>query len=88
MGNPDPRLCSTSYIERLNGSTRHFVRRMTRLTCAFSKRLENFEAAMGLWFAYYNFVKPHRSLKMTPAMAAGVTNHFWTVEELVERTIG
>lgn len=58
-GNPDPRLVSTSGIERLNATTRHHVKRLARLTLAFSKQRENFEASMGLWFAYYNFCKPH-----------------------------
>jgi IS1 family transposase len=87
-GRPNPNLVSTSYIERLNGTTRHHVKRLARLTLAFSKRLESFEAAMGLYFMYYNFVKPHRSIRCTPAIAAGVTNRFWTVGDLVERTIG
>ncbi len=86
MGNPDMRLASTSYIERLNGTTRLHMRRLTRLTYAFSKKLENFKAAVALYFAYYNFVKPHRTLRMTPAMAAGIERDFWTVEKLVEES--
>ncbi len=86
-GNPNPRYVSTSGVERLNGTTRHHVKRLARLTLAFSKQLENFEAAIGLHFAYYNFVKTHGSLKMTPAMAAGLTNDFWSVADLVEKTI-
>jgi IS1 family transposase len=83
-GSPDMRLASTSYIERLNGTTRLHMRRLTRLTYAFSKKLENFKAAVALHFAYYNFVKRHNTLRMTPAMAAGIERDFWTVEKLVE----
>jgi IS1 family transposase len=83
-GSPDERLISTSYIERLNATTRLHVRRLTRLTLAFSKKLENFDAAVALHFAYYNFVKRHNSLRCTPAMAAGVEHDFWTVGDLVE----
>jgi IS1 family transposase len=83
-GFPDMRLASTSHIERLNGTTRLHMRRLTRLTYAFSKKLENFEAAVALHFAYYNFVKRHNTLRTTPAMAAGVSNDFWTVAELVK----
>lgn len=83
-GAPDANLISTSYVERLNATTRHHMRRLTRLTLAFSKKLENFEAAVGLHFAYYNFVKRHGTLRCTPAMAAGVTSGFWSVGNLVE----
>jgi IS1 family transposase len=84
IGSPDMRLVSTSYIERLNGTTRLHMRRLTRLTYAFSKKLEHFEAAVALHFAYYNFVKSHRSVRMTPAMAAGIEKDFCTVEDLVD----
>jgi len=84
MGSPDPNLVSTSYVERLNASTRLHVRRLSRLTLAFSKKKENFAAAVALNFASHNFVKTHRSLKMTPAMAAGVTRDFWSYGDLVE----
>src|ERR1035441_795406 len=87
MGKPDRDLISTSYIERLNATTRLHMRRLTRLTLAFSKKLENFEAAVGLHFAYYNFVKRHNSLRCTPAMAAGVEKDFWTVGDLVGATL-
>jgi len=83
-GSPDPRLISTSYVERLNATTRLHMRRLTRLTLAFSKKRENFEAAIALHFAYYNFVKRHTTIRCTPAMAAGVTNSFWSVGDLVE----
>jgi IS1 family transposase len=83
-GRPDVDLISTSYIERLNATTRLHMRRLARLTLAFSKKRENFEAAVGLHFAYYNFVKRHNTLRCTPAMAAGVTETFWSVGELLE----
>jgi IS1 family transposase len=84
MGSPDPNLVSTSYVERLNASTRLHMKRLARLTHAFSKKRENFEAAVALNFASHNFVKTHRTLKMTPAMAAGVTREFWSYGDLVE----
>jgi IS1 family transposase len=84
VGNPKHELISTSYVERLNATTRLHMRRLTRLTHAFSKKLENFEAAVGLHFAYYNFVRRHNTLRCTPAMAAGVTESFWTVGDLVK----
>lgn len=83
-GFPDMALASTSYVERLNGTTRLHMRRLTRLTYAFSKRLENFEAAVALHFAYYNLVKRHNTLRCTPAMAAGIERDFWTVSDLIE----
>ena len=86
-GLPKCDLISTSYVERLNATTRHHMRRLTRLTLAFSKKLENFEAAVGLHFAYYNFVKRHNTLRCTPAMAAGVTSSFWKVGDLVEAAV-
>ena len=84
VGNPLMELISTSHIERLNGTTRLHMRRLTRLTYAFSKKLEYFEAAVALHFAYYNFVRTHGSLKMTPAMRACIEKSFWTVGDLVE----
>jgi len=86
VGGPDFDLISTSYIERLNATTRLHMRRLTRLTLAFSKKRENFTAAVGLHFAYYNFVKRHNTLRCTPAMAAGVTGTTWSVGDLVEAT--
>lgn len=83
-GLPDMALVSTSHIERLNGTTRLHMRRLTRLTYAFSKKLENFEAAVALHFTYYNFVKRHSTIRMTPAMAAGIEQDFWTVGDLIE----
>ena len=83
-GNPNEDLISTSYIERLNATTRLHMRRLTRLTLAFSKKRENFVAAVGLHFAYYNFVKRHNTLRCTPAVAAGITGSAWSVGDLVE----
>jgi len=83
-GYPNPDLISTSHIERLNGTTRLHMRRLTRLTYAFSKKLENFEAAVALHFAYYNLVRTHKTIRMTPAMAAGIERNFWTVGDLIE----
>lgn len=85
-GSPNMALASTSYIERLNGATRLHMRRLTRLTYAFSKKLENFEAAVALHFAYYNFVKRHSTIRCTPAMAAGIERDFWTVDNLIQAT--
>jgi IS1 family transposase len=84
FGLPDMALASTSYIERLNATTRQHMRRLTRLTYAFSKKRENFEAAVALHFAYYNLVKRHNTLRCTPAMAAGVEKDFWTIGNLIE----
>lgn len=83
-GRPVKDLISTSYVERANGTTRQHMKRLARLTYAFSKKFENFEAAVALHFAYYNFVRTHGTLKMTPAMAAGVERSFWSVGDLVE----
>jgi len=83
-GRPEFDLISTSYIERLNATTRLHMKRLARLTHAFSKRRVNFEAAVGLHFAYYNFVRRHSTVRCTPAMAAGVEQSFWSVGELVE----
>ncbi len=83
VGRPDLDAATTSHVERLNGTTRLHVRRLTRLTYAFSKKLENFEAAVGLHFAYYNFVKRHSTIRCTPAMAAGIERDQWTVKDLL-----
>jgi IS1 family transposase len=85
-GNPNVDLISTSYVERLNATTRLHMRRLTRLTHAFSKKRANFTAAVGLHFAYYNFVRRHNTLRCTPAMAAGVAGTQWSVGDLVEAT--
>jgi IS1 family transposase len=86
-GNPDPKHISTSYVERQNLTMRMSMRRFTRLTNAFSKKVWNHGCAVALHFMYYNFARPHQSLKnpypRTPAMAAGLTDRVWTVEEIV-----
>ncbi len=83
MGRPvQDRVC-TSYVERQNLSMRMGIRRLTRLTNAHSKKWENHEAAMALWFAYYNFCRVHSTLKTTPAVAAKITATVWSVEELL-----
>jgi IS1 family transposase len=82
-GSPDPNHISTSYVERLNLTTRMQIRRFTRLTNAFSKKLENHEAAVALHFAHYNFCRIHKTLRVTPAMEAGLAGHVWSIEELV-----
>jgi IS1 family transposase len=82
MGEPDFWKISTSYVERQNLTMRMAMRRFTRLTNAFSKKMENLRAAVALHFAHYNFVRIHSSLRVTPAMAAGVTDHLWTMEDL------
>lgn len=84
-GTPDVAHISTSMIERQNLTMRMSMRRFTRLTNAFSKKIENHRAAVGLHFAHYNFVRLHRTLRTTPAMAAGVSARLWSLEELVER---
>ncbi len=84
-GMPDISRVSTSHIEKQNHTLRMHCRRLTRLTNAFSKKFENFEAAVALNFAYYNFCKTHKSIRMTPAQAAGVEQSAWTVAELVQR---
>lgn len=87
IGNPDSQHISTSYIEKANLTVRTHVRRLTRLTNAWSKKLENFKAAMGLHFAYYNLVKFHGTIRMTPALKAGVVSSPWTTAELVEAAL-
>ncbi|MEQ8397904.1 IS1 family transposase [Thalassobaculum sp.] len=86
VGRPDPLHISTSLVERQNLTMRMSMRRFTRLTNAFSKKVENLRAAVSLHFAHYNYVRMHKTLRMTPAMAAGVSNRLWSLEELVDRT--
>jgi hypothetical protein len=83
QGDPDPRHMSTSFVERQNLTMRMSIRRMTRLTNAFSKKLDNLKAACALHFAYYNFCRIHQTLRVTPAMEAGWADHVWKIEELV-----
>ena len=73
-------------MERQNLTMRMGMRRFTRLTNAFSKKAENHRAAVGLHFGHYNFVRQHKTLRVTPAMAAGVSDRMWSLEELVEQT--
>ena len=82
-GNPDPALISTSFVERQNLTMRMQMRRFTRLTNAFSKKVENLGYALALHFMHYNFCRVHKTVKMTPAMAAGVADHVWSVGEIV-----
>lgn len=82
-GNPDPRFVSTSYVERQNLTMRMQMRRFTRLTNAFSKSLRNLKDALALHFAHYNFVRIHGSLRVTPAMASGVTDRAWELVDLL-----
>jgi IS1 family transposase len=82
-GNPDPKHISTSFVERQNLSMRMGIRRFTRLTNAFSKKAENHAHAVALYFVHYNFARVHGTLKQTPAMAAGLADHPWTLEEIV-----
>lgn len=83
-GKPDPKHISTSYVERQNLTMRMHMRRFTRLTNAFSKKVENHAHAVALHFMYYNFVRIHKSLRMTPAMAAGISGHLWEMEDIVK----
>ena len=82
-GSPDPQRVSTSYVERQNLTMRMGIRRLTRLTTGFSKKWANLKAALALHFAYYNFCRVHRTLRTTPAMEARITDHVWTLAELV-----
>ncbi len=84
MGRPDPERICTSIVERSNLSLRMGLRRFTRLTNAFSKKWENHWAAVVLWYCWYNFGRVHRSLRTTPAMAAKISDHIWSVRELLE----
>lgn len=87
QGNPDKKAISTSYVERQNLTMRMSMRRFTRLTNAFSKKLENHIYALALYFMHYNFARPHKTLAnpypRTPAMTAGISNHIWSIEEIV-----
>jgi IS1 family transposase len=83
MGQPDPDHISTSYVERQNLTMRMGMRRFTRLTNAFSKKVENHAYQVALHFMHYNFCRIHRSLRVTPAMEAGVSDHVWSLDEIV-----
>jgi hypothetical protein len=91
MGRPEMELVSTSYVERNNLTMRMQMRRLTRLTNGFSKKAENHAHVVSLHFMFYNYCRPHSTLtkaakgiKTTPAMAAGLTNHVWTVEQILD----
>jgi IS1 family transposase len=81
-GNPDPKHVSTSYVERQNLTMRMGMRRFTRLTNGFSKKIENHIAAVAIHFIHYNFARIHKTLRITPAMAAGISDHVWSLEEI------
>lgn len=83
-GDPDPKHISTSYVERQNLTMRMGMRRFTRLTNGFSKKLENHGLSVALHFMHYNFCRIHKSLRVTPAMEAGITDHVWSLEEVAQ----
>jgi len=83
IGNPDEKHISTSYIERQNLTMRLQMRRFTRLTNAFSKKIENHVAAIALHYMHYNYCRIHQTLRITPAMAAGLADRAWTVPDLI-----
>ena len=83
-GKPDPKYVSTSFVERQNLNIRMGNRRITRLTNAFSKKAENHAHMMAIYFMHYNFVRLHQTLKVTPAMAAGVTSKLWEMSDMVK----
>lgn len=83
-GQPDLTHASTSYAERMNLQIRMGMRRFTRLTNAHSKKIENHRHALAIYFVYYNFARIHSTLRVTPAMEAGISNHVWSIEEIVE----
>ena len=84
VGNPDPLHVSISYVERQNLTMRMSMRRFTRLTNAFSKKVENHAASVAINFMYYNFARIHKTLRISPAMAAGVSDHLWSLEDIVD----
>ncbi len=88
QGMPDVDLISTSYVEKQNHTLRMHCRRLSRLTNAFSKKLTNFKAAVALHYAYYNFVKTHKTIRCAPAVEAGVVESAWTIADLVEMIEG
>jgi hypothetical protein len=82
-GDPDPKHVSTSYLERHNLSMRMAMRRFTRLTNAFSKKIQNHAAMVAIYAVHYNFARIHKTLRITPSMAAGLSDHVWTLEEII-----
>ena len=83
IGQPDPKKICTSHVERQNLTMRMQIRRFTRLTNGFSKKVGNHLAALALYFAYYNFCRIHSTIRVTPAMEAGITDHIWSLAELL-----
>ena len=88
LGSPDEKVVSTSFVERQNLSVRMECKRFARLTLAFSKKLANLKASVALHYAHYNFVRVHRTLRCTPVMAANVSDHIWSIEELIGAALG
>lgn len=84
-GNPDVKHVSTSYVERQNLTMRMSMRRFTRLTNAFSKKLDNHIHALALYFVFYNFTRIHKTLRVSPAMAAGITNRLWSLDDVIAK---
>ena len=84
---PEPQRICTSHVERNNLTMRMQIRRLSRLTNAFSKKWANLQASLALYFGWYNFSRVHRSIRMTPAMEAGITDHIWRIEELLNLVI-
>jgi IS1 family transposase len=82
-GNPEPKQISTSFVERQNLTMRMNMRRFTRLTNGFSKKVDNLKHAVALHFMYYNFARVHKTLGVTPAMATGITDHAWAIDEII-----
>jgi hypothetical protein len=83
MGRPDPKHISTSFVERQNLTMRMSMRRFTRLTNGFSKKVDNLYYSVALHYMWYNFARVHKTLRVTPAMEAGIADHVWTIEEIV-----
>jgi IS1 family transposase len=87
MGRPNPAHISTSYVERQNLTMRMSMRRFTRLTNGFSKKVENHFFALAIHYMHYNFCRVHKTLRVTPAMEAGIADHIWTIEEMISRVL-
>jgi hypothetical protein len=87
IGSPDQEHISTSYVERQNLNMRMNMRRFTRLTNAFSKKLDNHIAMIALFHMHYNFVRIHQTLRVTPAMEAGISQHVWSIQEIISLTV-
>jgi hypothetical protein len=84
IGNPNPAKICTSHVERQNLTMRMHIRRLTRLTNAFSKKWDNLKAALALHFAWYNFVRVHQAVRVTPAMEAGIADRVWGIADLLQ----